>query len=224
MKQTNKQLINSYKGNKMPYNRNEKCFLLSAMIVITMCFITIGCNTDASGVATGNGSGEAGTKKVPSFTFHKPKELSTAISRVRELHDAITGNDPLPSPIEYQVKEIVHGEGESGHSHYFLHDEDTDESAADDGDVTTGENIHSVSIEPIEEQKDLIRWLPKIASAGDMAEAQWTQVNDISKQMTPQLYAIIEASTDQDKQRDSYREHADSFSKQISALEELLAK
>ena len=206
----------------MHVRHNQSCFLLAAVIVSTMSLVSVGCNTDASGVAASS-SENAGPKKIPAFTFHKPKELSTAISRIRELHDAITGNDPLPAPIEYQVKEIVHGEGESGHSHYFLHEgEETDESAADDGDMTTGEKIHSVSVDPIEEQKDLIRWLPKIASAGDMPESQWAQVNEISKEMTPQLYAIIEGSAEQDERRASYLGNADSFSAHISTLEELV--
>ena len=72
------------------------------------------------------------------------------------------------------------------------------------------------------EQKDIIRWLPKIASAGDMPESDWTEVNAISKEMTPELYKIIEASADDDNRRDSYRAYADTVSKHIATLEELV--
>ena len=199
-------------------NRKENHFVVTAMIVCMMSLIFIGCETADTASSTA-----VKKPKIPSFSFHKPKEFGVAVSRMRELHDAIVSDDPLPSPIEYQVKEVVHGEGEAGHSHYFLHDEnETDESAADDGHETTGENILNVSVGPIVEQKDIIRWLPKIASAGDMPESDWTEVNAISKEMTPELYKIIEASADDDNRRDSYRAYADTVSKHIATLEKLV--
>lgn len=178
----------------------------------------VGCQRDGNSAAA-----DGKKRKVPSFTFHKPKEFGDAVSRLRQLHDAIISNDPLPDPIEYQVKEVVHGEGPTGHSHYYLHngEDESGKAAADDGHETTGEHILNVSVGPIVEQKDIIRWLPKIASAGDMPESQWSTVNAISKEMTSKLYQTIESSTIDDERRASYRQYADTISKHITTLEEM---
>lgn len=202
----------------MPTNQSSNHFVVTSLVVCMMALMFIGCqNSDTAGPTVSD------KPKVPSFTFHKPKEFGAAVIRMRQLHDAIASNDPLPSPIEYQVKEVVHGEGEAGHSHYFLHDEEnsTGEVAPDDGHETTGENILNVSVGPIVEQKDIFRWLPKIASAGDMPESQWTKVNEISKEMTPKLYEIIKSSSLDNERRDGYRSYADTISKHIATLEEL---
>jgi len=195
---------------------------LAAVLICTMSFALNGCTESSN-----SGSQAVEKSSLPYFAFHKPKEIKIAVDRIRELHDAVTGSDPLPDPISYQVKEVIHGTGASGHSHFYLHDpakaeqEELVADEADDGHVTTAENILDVKVNPIDEQKDLIRWLPKIASGGDMPESDWSKVNAISKEMTPKLYAIVEASTEEDKRRASYREHIDSFSSHISTLEEL---
>ena len=161
--------------------------------------------------------------------FHKPKELKTAVSRMRELHDAITSSEPLPEPIEYQIKEVVHGTGASGHSHYYLRDHESsssepehDETEDHDHDhETSDEKIHDVKVDAFVELKDLAKWLPKIASDSNMAESEWSKVNDISKQMTPMLSEIVKQSTDNDKRRASYRDQAVALEGYLLSSEQL---
>ena len=161
----------------------------------------------------------------PYFAFHRPEEIKAAVGRIRELHDTITSSQPLPEPIAYQVKEVIHGSGPGKHSHYYLHDPANEDSAQHDdhdGHVTTGENIHDVTVEPLAELKDLIRWLPKIASNGDMPESQWEKFNQISKELAPQLIEIVKQSDDNEKQRVVYKKIAESLESKISTLEKLV--
>lgn len=135
--------------------------VLFALFICMLPFALSGCAEPNS--ATSSSDGSSGAKKsLPYFSFHKPKEVKVAVGRIRELHDAITGSDPLPEPIFYQVKEVVHGSGASGHSHYYLHDPEKNEEGEsephdEDGHVTTAENIHDVTIEPLAELKDILR-------------------------------------------------------------------
>ena len=199
-------------------NRIESHITIALMVACAIPLMFIGCQRAGT-----TASEDVEKRKTPSFTFHKPKEFGVAVSRMRELHEAILSNDALPAPIEYQVKEVVHGEGPSGHSHYYLHDpeNESEQTVADDGHETTGENILDVSVGPIVEQKDIMRWLPKIASAGDMPESQWSIVNEISKEMAPKLYQTIESSSVDDERRASYRQYADAISEHIATLEEM---
>lgn len=200
--------------------------VLFALFICMLPFALSGCAEPNS--ATSSSDGSSGAKKsLPYFSFHKPKEVKVAVGRIRELHDAITGSDPLPEPIFYQVKEVVHGSGASGHSHYYLHDPEKNEEGEsephdEDGHVTTAENIHDVTIEPLAELKDILRWLPKIASNSDMPESDWEKVSQISKEMSPQLIEMVKQSSDSEKCRASYREASDSMANKISVLEELV--
>jgi len=205
---------------------------LFAVFVCMVSFALIGCAGPSSETSSNDGAQSAKKSSLPYFSFHQPKEIKVAVERIRELHDAITGSDPLPEPIFYQVKEVVHGSGPSEHSHYYFHDPKTAEKdeatpaetdpVDEDGHVTTGENIHDVTVEPLAELKDLMRWLPKIASNGDMPESEWVKVNQISKELAPKLREILKQSNDSQKRRSGYREAAASWESQISTLEELV--
>ena len=196
-------------------------FVVATALVCMMSLISIGCD---SGIAsTSNDSGQVKKKRTRSFTFHKPREFNTAIARIRELHDVISGSDALPDPIGYQVKEVIHGSGVNAHSHFFLYDpaETKEHDFGEEEDhETTGEKIIDVKVVPFVELYDIARWLPKIASGGDMPESDWVQVNEISKELTPALDAILASATE--KQRAGYQEKIDFFDSQILTLEKLV--
>ncbi len=200
----------------------KRHFIVTAALFCMMPLMFVGCD---SGSTSANNLGQVQKKQTRTFTFHKPEQYTTAIDRIRELHDAISGSDPLPAPIEYQVKEIVHGTGPGAHSHFFIHDPaDTEEHdfGEEEDHETTDEIIIDVKVEPMVELKDVVRWLPKIASGGDMNESDWVQVNDISKAWTPALVAILDSATEEEKLRASYQEKVDSFADHVATLEELV--
>jgi hypothetical protein len=87
---------------------------------------------------------------------------------------------------------------------------------------TTDQIIIDVKVDAFKELSDVVRWLPKIASNGDMNESDWVQVNEISKELSPELLTILETQKDDEQRRTSYREKADSFELQISKLEKLV--
>ena len=198
-------------------------FVVATALVCMMSLIFIGC--DSGNASTGNNSGQVKKKRGRSFTFHKPREFNTAMTRIRVLHEIISGSATLPAPIEYQVKEVVHGSGVNAHSHFFLYDPaETEEHdfGEEEKHETTDEKIIDVKVDPFVELYDVVRWLPKIASGGDMPESEWVQVNEISKELTPAINAILDSTTETEKQRAGYREKVDSFDSQISTLEKLV--
>jgi len=136
--------------------------IVTAALVCMISLMFIGC--DSAGTSASN-SGQAKKKSARTFTFHKPAQYKTAISRIRELHDAINGSDPLPDPIEYQVQEIVHGTGPGAHSHFYIYDptETEEPDFGEEGEhETTDKRIIDVKVDPIVELKDVVRWLPKM--------------------------------------------------------------
>ena len=202
--------------------------LLVGVFLCAMCLSLSGCVPPGSETSSDDGSAKS---SLPYFSFHQPKEIKVAVERMRELHGAITSSDPLPEPIFYQVKEVIHGSGPGKHSHYFFHNPESakdgagdhdGEAVEDDGHVTTGEELHDVTIGPLTEMKDLMRWLPEIASNSDMPENDWVKFNRISKELTPQLREILKQSTDSQERRASYRKLSASVGSQISILEELV--
>ena len=201
----------------------KRHFIATAALVCMTSLMFVGC--DSGNTSAANKPEQIEKKSERTFTFHKPEQYNTAISRIRELHDAISGGDPLPSPIEYQVQEIVHGTGSGAHSHFYIYDPTATEEhdfGEEEDHEQTGESIIDVKVDPMVELKDVVRWLPKIASGGDMNESDWVQVNDISKEWTPALVAILENAADEEEFRVSYRAEVDSFASHLSTLEKLV--
>ena len=203
---------------------------LAVMLAITLLAF-IGCEKQASKNSPASNSQSVKSLPASALSFHKPKDMKTAVDRMRELHDAITGDEAMPDSIEYQIQEVIHGTGASGHSHYYLYDPDNSSSEADHHDEegedhdhaheTSDEKIHNVTINAFVELRDLAKWLPNIAAESDMPESEWSKVNDASKKMTPMLIEIVEQSTDEKERRVSYNKQADSMADSLASLEDL---
>ena len=204
-------------------------FALMTIVFAIISFSFSGCENPGAGNSP---SASATAKALPpsALRFHRPKKLKAAVTRMRQIHDVIASSEALPEPIKYQVKEVIHGTGTSGHSHYYLHDPESsdhdgddhdEEEHDDDGHETTGEEIHDVTIDPFIEIKDLSKWLPKLASDSNLDESDWTKVNEVSKQLTPILIEIVDQSSDNEERRAGYQEQAKAIASQLVTLEDL---
>ena len=82
--------------------------------MVLLCLIA-GCHetkTDDSNLVVAN--------TLPKLDFHRPKTLADAVGRLRQIHDAVTADEPLPKPLEFDVLEVVHGTGAGAVSYTHL--------------------------------------------------------------------------------------------------------
>lgn len=128
--------------------------------------------------------------KLPKLTLHLPKSASEALERMEELVASLVAEGPLPEPLVYSVREVIHGTGNSAHSHYYreMKNEEAPNFDHDDHkDIETTEKLHEVSVEPLQELRDLAYGIPRIAAKGDINESDWDTVSQISKEITDLL-------------------------------------
>ena len=185
-------------------------------------FVLIGCDNSKSANKSSEKDNTA-EKKLPNLKLHKPKTFELAVARLREMHSVVKGEDEIPAPKVFNVIEIIHGEGAGAHSHYHL-DDGTEHTHDDDDDhaETSKELKHEVQVDFFTELNDVIRWLPDVASDGDMNEKDWNSVKTITKSLMDQVKEGIGKSSDAEK-RKSLQGIAGELDSEIQKLEKLVA-
>ena len=208
---------------------NQKSSLVAAVIV-TLTFLVVGCGTE---VAV-----EPKAKALPKLDFHKPASFDAAVKRIRELHDAIVSEDALPDPISYTVVEESHSHGEGkAHVHYHLDTSGDDEHSHEDGDHDHDHSHHdhdhkdpfakkpikhTIYVDVLTELKDAVRWLPAIASDGDLPQEKWNQAKALSEEMMNSLEKTVDTG-EPSAQRKGYQSDPSAMEKCIAELESLTA-
>jgi len=206
---------------------------------IASLVLCVGCERDSVSKSTVK-------KEPPKLSFHKPRSFRLAVERIREVHDLLVADGEMPKPISYTVVEVSHAHaGGKSHVHYDLVDssrvEDCDCEEGHDHDHehgTDGHNHehgdakghshkdpfavkHTIVVDAFTELKDIIRWLPAIASDSDMPAEQWSQVKAVSDKMT----GLLEKATSKEietGQRADYKSQQEAIASVISELEILL--
>lgn len=153
--------------------------LLACFIIITM----VGCNENST---VNEPDKKNSVPKAPKLSFHRPKTLTAAVDRIKELHTAVLEKKALPAPSEIKYVEVIHGEGDSAHSHYYMASKFY---SAEKGELDTheGEDIKEtvedrvMKLDCITELFDLARWLPSIAAATDLDEEAWNNIKKNSE-------------------------------------------
>lgn len=191
----------------------------------------------------------AQVESLPKLDFHKPADFQTAVSRIREVHDLFVSDAPLPAATSFTVAEIVHSHGDGdSHVHYrrvddsgnYEHDdhdhedhdqehEDHDDDAHEhehddhgDGDPSEAEpKMHTTEVDVFTELTDIVRWLPSIASDGDMPESSWLQVKTVSEELSQRLAAVTEPD-EMDAKRTAYQLDSKELETHISKLESMV--
>lgn len=180
-----------------------------------------GCNEPAS--SSQATSAEEAETELPKLLLHLPKTGTQAVARMKELVAGLTAEGSLPDPYVYTVREIIHGSGPSAHSHYYRDKGDGKvpnfhEDDHDDHEMESDEKTHEVSVDPLEELRDLAYGIPKIAAKGDIDEAGWNTISKVSKEMT-NLLGRHSDETPVEEKRQQIRAAADQFDAWISKIE-----
>ena len=169
----------------------------------------------------GDGSSAASKKKLPKMAFHRPETGGQAVTRLKELVEAITAEGSLPAPIEYKVREVIHGTGATAHSHYYLHKEGQQPEDDDHGhgDIESSEVLHDVQVDALTEFYDISRWLPKTAALASLEKQKWDAVNGISKEMVAAMSIFESDETTDQQKRELVRSKSGQFNDWIGQLE-----
>ncbi len=145
-------------------------------------------------------------------------------------HLSTAGNSSDSDDHEEHVPDEKHGDheddGDHKHEEHSDHEdhEDDEEHEDDDGHVKTGELTHEIEVDAFTELSDVIRWLPKIAAADGLAEADWMAVNEKVQSLKGELLGELDgADSDVDK-RTVFKKHADSVDQLIKLIRPLAQK
>ena len=163
--------------------------------------------------------------KTRKLTFHCPKNFSSAITRVQKIHDTLIGTDEFPQPLKIKYVEVVHGEGASAHSHYYLASKYQPGKGTEDHDEEMKETVKEREYEVNfrTELADIMRWLPSLASQTDLEETDWNSVSDISKQFKEIIASVSEDKSDADF-RQNWKSNESEINKLLQKLKEMNAK
>jgi hypothetical protein len=190
--------------------------------VFIVCLLTLQSGCEGQGGAATN---QAKPKK-PNLKFHRPKTLDEAVTRLSAIHDAVKGESELPAARTFDYVEVIHGQGASAHSHYYMADsynsamEHDEEEGHHDEEHETIER-HTAEVDFRTEFADVVRWLPDIAAASDLSSTDWQSVSDVSKKVTKLLKSIPTDPSDS-KLREAWMQNSDEINEMISGLQKML--
>ena len=127
--------------------------------------------------------------------------------------------------VQFSVVEVIHGEGQSAHSHYYLESK-WDPDAEDhhhEGMKTTIEK-HKLEVDAFTEMTDIVSWTPNIAAASELSEDDWNTVNKTCQSMEKLLESEWKNAKADSEKRAAYKKVATEFESHISQLESLVVK
>lgn len=173
-------------------------FLGLTVVLIVFVSLASGCQSPVAQPDQETGTTES---SLPKMKFHKPRTFTQAVKRLREMHQILLADGELPPPRTFRILEVIHGEGVSAHSHYYLLGKDGDpdskeaigdEHEDDHEEMKEERKTHEIEIPLETEFVDLAKWLPNLAAATDLEEQAWNSVSEISSQLqkiTKELFA-----------------------------------
>ena len=196
---------------------------ISVALLVTCCFVlSLGCGPQPGNAASAKKTEMADAKGgLPNNRFHRPKQLGPAVARLRELHEAIVAEGPLPEPIKVKVIELIHGSGPSAHSHYHLADDKDHGTHHEEGEK---EKVHEYTVDAISELNDIVGWLPRIAGSSDLNENEWNGLKKLSDEFSAELETAFGDSEDVESKRSAYQSVSEAAASNIESIEELVAK
>ena len=166
---------------------------ITTICLFAMAVLLAGC--DAESNSNQNKSSQESSHSHPHLSLHKPKTLSAAIQRMCQMHESLVGTGDFPSPIEIPYVEVIHGEGASGHSHFYSK---ANYEAGSAGHSEEDEKVkhHTMKIDLRTEMADVAKWLPDIAASSNLEEADWNSVKSLSGGLTKIIEEISPDASD----------------------------
>lgn len=200
--------------------------------IVTICFIALGalqsgCNTDKdpeNSNLENSSQMSSNSDAHPNLSLHKPKTFASAIERLRQIHESLMGNDDFPQPITIPYVEVIHGQGPSGHSHFYSA-ADYEANGGDDHDDEHHEEDetvkhHSIEVSLQTELADVIKWLPDTAAKSNLRESDWNSVNSISSRLAKIIDAIAVDASDSSF-RESWKLKSEEIENMLNELQSL---
>ncbi len=203
--------------NRQSSEHPPALFAASLAVVLVPLLLLVGCNNRMDST---NSTSSKSKSKIPKLKFHRPKSAPVAASRLREIHESLIADSNLPEPTKFTIIEIIHGEGRSAHSHYYLEsDWDPESDHHHDEDMPTSQKTHQLEIGIFTELKDIAAWMPNIAAAANLSESQWEKVNQACKALEELIDQKIAGIETEQGKRQAYRLNAAALNEPISKLE-----
>lgn len=203
-----------------------------SILLIAMCGLLAGCDVGMREASSPqNNPSLSHSEAHPKLSFHKPKNFVSAVGRLREIHESLVADGEFPEPVSFQYVEVIHGEGPSGHSHFYTaesydanHDSHHDQYPGENHEHEEDETVkyHSTTVNVRTELTDVVAWLPEIAAESDFNEADWNSVKTISEQLKEFLEAIDSSSPDASF-RDAWKLKSEDIRALLGELEMLSA-
>lgn len=185
---------------------------------IVMCGLLVGCDmatqqTQSNQEKSSQKNADADTHSHPNLSLHKPKTLVNAVQRLSQMHDALRADGEFPTPITIQYVEVIHGQGASGHSHFYSATEYDATEGDGEHDGHPGHHseenetvkYHSMEVDLRTELTDIVGWLPDIAAKSNLDETDWNAVNSVSDNLT-KIIAAIPADASDASFRESWKQ------------------
>ena len=119
------------------------------------------------------------------------------------------------------MREVIHGTGATGHSHYYLIKEGQQPEDDDHGhgDLESSEVRHEVQVDALTELYDIARWLPKTAALASLEKKQWDAVNGVSKEMVSMMSIFDSKKATAEEKRELVRSNSAQFHDWIGQIE-----
>lgn len=201
---------------------------ITILLLIAAGGMLTGCDADRQQASSGQlKPSSSHVDSHPKLSFHQPDSFPAAIQRLLQIHKSLVGDGDFPEPVSFDYVEVIHGEGASGHSHFYAADEyDPNQDGHDDGfpgehheEHETVEH-HSTTVDLRTELNDLVGWLPEIAAESDFKEADWNSVKTIAGRLTEIIDAMDPKSSDASF-RESWIKESESVDDMLGKLQEL---
>jgi len=194
-------ILSTFRKFKMKFKK------IATVYLIAVCALLVGCNAE---IQKANSNQEswmqegADSHPHPNLSLHKPKTFSSAIQRLKQMHESLIGDGDFPPPVAIPYVEVIHGQGAAGHSHFYSAAEYEATEGGTGHDGYPGEHSeedervkhHSMEVDLRTELTDVAAWLPKIAAKSNLNETDWNSVDSISGRLSKIIVAIASNASD----------------------------
>ena len=192
-------------------------------LTISLLFVAVllvGCSAEPRQANSNQGDSSSRPK------LYKPKTFPVAIQRLKQIHESLMAEGEFPAPVTIEYVEVLHGQGASAHSHFYLaadfeanengegHDGHAGRHKEDDERV----KHHSMEVGLRTELVDIITWLPKIAAKSNLNESNWNSVNSISSRLA-KIIDEVGVDVSDDSFRESWKSKSDEIQPMLNELQ-----
>lgn len=191
-------------------------------LTISLLFVAallVGCSAEPRQANSNHGDSSSHPE------LYRPKTMPVAIQRLKQIHESLMAEGEFPAPVTIEYVEVLHGQGASAHSHFYLaadfeaneNGEGHDRHKEDDERV----KHHSMEVGLRTELVDIITWLPKIAAKSNLNESNWNSVNSISSRLA-KIIDEVGVDVSDDSFRESWKSKSDEIQPMLNEIQAII--